>query len=359
MQLKCGPEEDSEDHVNFAELSSDDLFLCYQQLDNSVKPFTQLELHVLFRAVSLVAVSFRRLHLRELFAAVTNSLMCARNASFDSAWDELIPHSDGLMRLCSGLLQTDSNGGIEFQQRTMGQFLFQYEILDRRVCHETMTNSCFEQLRSTNPRLVSCPWADISQSLLDLTDVSDINYARDNWPRHYKMVENHGDGLSSQLYELVELAVLSDHPKEQGYLNVEIRRMTLDTCLNLSLCHGLSSLESVCRRTGATDLPRYPVYGLTRDSQKNDSWWSRIWLFQELCLQSSQTLKYTDLEAETDDLGLSSLLDYEDSLESDDDWFFVKTDEGDPIAYISSQDYKQEVQSMATRFQQIRLDHHS
>ena len=224
-------------------------------------------MHLFLRAISFVAVIFRLLHVEELFAAVINEFDYAGTQVTLQDWKIIPANSNDFMQLCSSVLQTHEDGSVDFSRSLMRRFLLDSEVVDIRNCHETMTRTCFQHIQQTESRTLLRPWKNFWRTFSELTLNPFINYARKYWPKHYRIAESASNGLPARLHDMVELAIVADHPREEGYLSIEIRRMTLDVCLDLSLRYGFEVLEQLCRRAGANNNSQVSSTGLVSDCQ--------------------------------------------------------------------------------------------
>ena len=226
---------------------------------------SRFEVHVLLRAITFVAISFRLLHKVELFAAVVDTVndgIQIESQERRPEWKIMPATSNDLMRLCSHLLQTHEDGSVDFSKTPMRRFLLDSEVLDTRSCHEVMTKTCLQHIQQSESRSILRPSKSFWRRLTEFGANPFLNYARRYWPRHYRVAETEDNDLPTQLHDMVELAVVAEHPKEQGYLNIEIRQMTLDACLQLSLFHGFEILEKLCRRAGADENSETQIFGI-------------------------------------------------------------------------------------------------
>ena len=247
---------DKQQHMSHLSLS-----ICHSELKESVRGRSQLEVHLLLRAVSFVAVSFRLLHELELYAAVVSNT--AQSLVDTSASDSRVlpSSSNDLLRLCSHVLRRREDGSVEFSRTLMRRFLLTSEVLDVHSCHETMTRTCLQYIQQTESQTILRPSKNFWGHLTGIRSNPFLNYARRYWPKHYKLAESENNDLPTQLHDTIEVAIIADHPKEDGYLNIEIRRLTLDACLQLSLLYGFTFLENLSRRAGAELTFQISVFG--------------------------------------------------------------------------------------------------
>jgi hypothetical protein len=241
--------------------------VCRTEVANSVRGRSQFEVHVFLRAISFVAVTFRSLSARELFAAVMNTFDRPQARVQLPGLEIMFDNVNDLMRLCSRVLETHEDGSVDFSSSIMRRFLLESEVLEARQCHETVTRTCFQHIQQTEAPTVLRPWAGFWRQLTEAGHNPFFNYARKYWPRHYRLAETDTNDLPNQLHGMVELAIVAEHPKEEGYLNIEIRRLTLEACFNLSKRYGFEILEKYCRRGGADGTGQSPTFGLISDRQ--------------------------------------------------------------------------------------------
>src|ERR1700754_2149086 len=122
--------------MSASEIPAEIASACRLDLQASLGGCSEMEIHILFRALTVVAVMVRLLSAAELYDAVTTHI--EDNTRQSTLEDRRSPFRscNDLMRICSNLITTRENGKVEFIHDSMRNFLLGSKLLDYGICHE-------------------------------------------------------------------------------------------------------------------------------------------------------------------------------------------------------------------------------
>ena len=293
---------------------------CRAQLGEAVAGRSDFEVYHMIRAFTCVALSARRLTLIELFDAVVSSDPDLAPSRSKGLLGGLPVSPQGLLRLCSNVLSVKGNGSVDFAERSMRDLLFQTQLLNEKNGHETMATMCLQQLKRAGSRLILESRARLGSLLSSISQHPFLGYAWKYWPKHYSAAESGSDTLPSRLYELIEHSVIQEYSAEE-LLYIEIRQISLDLALQLSVLYNFQNLGSICTRMGA-DASRQHRPALQPSTQEEGIVSALLW-------KCNGMFKYQDLvpcnilvlaPSEEDCLVSSAGLE---EPESDDSWVLL------------------------------------
>lgn len=220
---------------------------CWRILKDALRGRSKTETYLSLRAFSLIAISFRLLHLSELYAAVITPVRESSGPLLMTNMTLALTCPDDLLKLCSSVIAIRGDGRVDFAQTAMNDFLFRYHLLDAGVCHEIMTKICLHHLHpaesETQATLMETNVMILPDTLRDAFD----RYARENWHQHYRLCEEASNDLPECLRQLIETDVVSILSGKE-YLSIEIQQIILSVGLKVSILHSFPILEQLCRQ---------------------------------------------------------------------------------------------------------------
>ena len=240
---------------------------CQSKLTSTLRGRNRVENWCLVEALYVVSISFRRLRPTELYDAVLNLAEQEKSPSSHFLTTKMTKTGIELVQLASDLLFVSDHGELEFKSHLMHQYLLGASNPGLSTGHNSMTRLCLHYLRRAGRRLVLQPWTNFRQTTRDFSFKPFLEYVLTYWPKHYREAEHFHNDLPAQLHQLVETAVLACLPEqEQDYLDIQVRRITLDTGLALCKEYDFAYLQTIYQSRGAR-AQRQPFYELDNITQ--------------------------------------------------------------------------------------------
>jgi len=262
-----------DENDSYAGLSDTDTSICRHSLLTLFETRSTDEIRIALLTVYFVSNSFRRLSPSELTEAVQST------ARFESGCKSQLEHNtslwaaDGhLLKICSPLFTSDTDGNVAFLEPSMKQFMSRVQLPGLEHGHGKMTQMCFAQIRQLGSMFIVRPWARFREWFRSRSDWPLFRYVARYWWCHYRLAAASRKDLTAELIDMINMALAG---KNLGQTPILLQRRILNAGYSIAQVYDLPELKNVLQNMGASDTslhssvppPQHwqhmrPIYGI-------------------------------------------------------------------------------------------------